>query len=144
MSDTVHGNKYELSGQYGPGAQLFIESKVDVAWQRPSPYDPPAPPPPGVLPDPGDLPPGSHLPYNRNPLFTGRAADLLALATRLLPATGEPPAVVIASGSGGVGKTQLAVEFAYRYGRFFHGVHWLSAENPAAIDAAVAVCGRRM
>jgi hypothetical protein len=45
---------------------------------------------------------------------------------------------------GGVGKTQLAVEFAYRYGRFFHGVHWVNCAQPAAIGAEVAACGAAM
>ncbi|MCK4316278.1 MAG: tetratricopeptide repeat protein, partial [Anaerolineae bacterium] len=40
-----------------------------------------------------------------------------------------------------MGKTQLAVEFAYRYGRFFHGVHWLNGAQPDAIGAEVAGCG---
>ena len=35
-------------------------------------------------PDPGPLPPGSRLPLGRNALFTGRRADLQALARRLL------------------------------------------------------------
>jgi tetratricopeptide (TPR) repeat protein len=45
---------------------------------------------------------------------------------------------------GGVGKTQLAVEFAYRYGRFFHGVHWVNAGSPAGLGAEVAACGAAM
>ena len=45
---------------------------------------------------------------------------------------------------GGVGKTQLAVEFAYRYGRFFHGVHWLNAARPEGLRAEVAACGEAM
>jgi len=45
---------------------------------------------------------------------------------------------------GGIGKTQLAVEFAYLYGRFFHGVHWLNAAQPDLIGAEVAACGARM
>jgi tetratricopeptide (TPR) repeat protein len=45
---------------------------------------------------------------------------------------------------GGVGKTQLAVEFAHRYGRFFHGVHWINAAEPETIEAEVAACGRGM
>jgi len=47
-------------------------------------------------------------------------------------------------GLGGVGKTQLAVEFAHRYGRFFHGVHWLDAALPEGIAAQVALCGQAM
>ncbi len=46
------------------------------------------------------------------------------------------------TGTGGVGKTQLAVEFCYRYGRFFHGVHWLHADQDML--AEIAACGTEM
>ena len=36
------------------------------------------------------------------------------------------------------------MEFAYRYGRFFHGVHWLNAGSPAGLEAEVAACGAVM
>jgi tetratricopeptide (TPR) repeat protein len=42
------------------------------------------------------------------------------------------------------GKTQLAVEFAYRYGRYFHGVHWFNAAQPATLEAQIATCGAAM
>jgi S1-C subfamily serine protease len=95
---------------------------------------------------PGDLPHGSHLPFPRNGFFTGRAENLKKLAETLL---GDPllPGVVInqaLSGMGGVGKTQLAVEFAYEYGHHFKGVHWLDLRDPQAIDSQIALCGEKM
>jgi tetratricopeptide (TPR) repeat protein len=45
---------------------------------------------------------------------------------------------------GGIGKTQLAVEFAYRYGRFFHGVHWLHCDRHLAIGTEIARAGEEM
>ena len=43
---------------------------------------------------------------------------------------------------GGIGKTQLAVEFAHRYGRYFAGgVFWLSFAQPESIEAQIAACG---
>ena len=36
----------------------------------------------------------------------------------------------------------MAVEFCYRYGRFFHGVHWIQADHD--IDTEIAVCGSKM
>jgi len=87
---------------------------------RPS-YQPLEPPPPDELPDPkDDLPPGSRLLFSRNHVFVGREGDLLALARGLLHNDASSIAV---TGFGGVGKSQLASEFCYRYGRFFHGVH---------------------
>jgi hypothetical protein len=106
-------------------------------------YSPPPLPGADTLPDPGPLPPGSGLPLPRNAVFTGRRGDLLALAGRLLyPNGAEAAAPLIACGIGGVGKTQLAVEFCNRYGRYLAGIHWLNA----AVDPApeVAACGEAM
>jgi tetratricopeptide (TPR) repeat protein len=109
------------------------------------PFTPPAPPDANTLPVPGSLPPGSRLPFARNALFTGRQEPLKALARALLH--GEGPFTLVTQavlGLGGVGKTQLVVEFAYRYGRFFHGVHWINAGQPEYIDDEVAACGAAM
>jgi len=100
---------------------------------------------PGELPEPGRLPAGSRMAFARNALFTGRVEPLKALARALLEGDGRSALVTQAvAGMGGVGKTQLAVEFAYRYGRFFHGVHWVNAGEPEAIGAEVAACGEAM
>jgi tetratricopeptide (TPR) repeat protein len=45
---------------------------------------------------------------------------------------------------GGLGKTQLAVEFAYRYGRYYRGVHWLDLADPSLLDSEIAQCGAQM
>jgi len=108
-------------------------------------YTPPSAPAPDVLPDPGPLPPGFRISFQRNALFTGRVGPLQALARALLGGDGRSALVTQAlAGMGGVGKTQLAVEFAYRYGRFFHGVHWVNAGEPEAIEGEVAGCGTAM
>jgi len=80
----------------------------------------------------------------RNSLFVGRDDDLIAIASRLkVAAQATAVQVAAASGLGGVGKTQLANEFAYRYGQFFRGgVYWLSFADPANCAAEVAACGR--
>jgi len=92
---------------------------------------------------PGALPLGSYLPFPRNTLFTGREKDLEQLTDSLL--NHQPSTTLISqaiSGMGGIGKTQLAVEFAYRYGHHFDGVHWLNLANPEALDSEIANCGR--
>ena len=95
------------------------------------------------LPPHAPLPPGSRMPYRVNPLFTGREPELLALAGAL--AAGSTAAIgqiAAATGLGGIGKSQTAVEFVHRYGRFFPGgVFWLSFADPAAVLAEVAACG---
>ncbi len=94
---------------------------------------------------PGSKLPGWRLPYLSNALFTGRIEPLQTLARALLHGGAGLTLVTQAvQGVGGVGKTQLAVEFAYRYGRYFRGVHWLNAAQPAALEAEVAACGLAM
>jgi tetratricopeptide (TPR) repeat protein len=84
------------------------------------------------------MPTCSLMPLHRNRLFVGRAVELLALASALH----EPGAVAAICGLGGAGKTQIACEFAHRYGQFFPGgVFWVSFGDPTAIPAAVAACG---
>jgi tetratricopeptide (TPR) repeat protein len=108
------------------------------------PYIPPSLPEPGTIPEPGPLPPGSRMLFQRNVNFTGRENQLEALAQALLYREEAMLVTQTVQGMGGVGKTQLAVEFAYRYGRFFHGVHWINAAQPNAIGAEIAACGRAM
>ena len=85
------------------------------------------------------LPRGSRMPFAPNPLFVGREDDLRALATALK--RGETTAIAAATGMGGIGKTQLAAEFAHRYGTYFAGgVHWVSLADPNAVEAEIAAC----
>jgi tetratricopeptide (TPR) repeat protein len=93
----------------------------------------------------GELPYGSYIPFVRNINFTGRKEKLEILAENLL--TNNPTNTVISqavTGMGGLGKTQLAVEFAYRYGHRFKGVHWLDLRDPQALDGAITLCGIKM
>ena len=97
-----------------------------------------------VLSLPGALPPQSYLPFHRNAVFNGRSTNLLQLADRLLPtvtADGLTKAVVI-TGMGGLGKTQLAIEYAYRYGRYYSGgVYWLNFAKAESVGAEIAAIG---
>jgi tetratricopeptide (TPR) repeat protein len=102
------------------------------------------PPEPETLPKPGVLLPGWRMPNYRNAVFTGREQELKTLARALLynpQKTGTAVPQVITC-TIGIGKTQLAVEFCYRYGRFFQGVHWINAEQDIASE--IAACGAEM
>jgi hypothetical protein len=84
------------------------------------------------------LPPGSRMPIGRNPLFVGRS-ELLQSLREYCAVDG---ATVILTGMGGIGKTQLAAEFAYQAGdQFPGGVYWLNFADPAAVPREIAACG---
>ncbi len=75
------------------------------------------------------LPPW-HVPYHRNPLFTGREEVLQELHRVLVPGTAAAVTQSQAiSGLGGVGKTQTALEYAYRYRDDYSAVLWLQADS---------------
>ena len=85
----------------------------------------------------------SRMPLSPNPLFVGREADLKQLAATLK--AGQTTVIAAATGIGGIGKTQLASEFAHRYGQYFAGgVFWLSFAEAGSVDAEIVACGRAM
>ncbi|SQE00733.1 MULTISPECIES: FxSxx-COOH system tetratricopeptide repeat protein [unclassified Parafrankia] len=72
----------------------------------------------------------------RNPNFTGRADLLRELHRRL----GEGATAVLPEalhGMGGVGKSQLAVEYVYRYQAEYELIWWIPAERNAQIAQAL-------
>ena len=80
---------------------------------------------------PGNAPPVLNAPP-RNPAFTGRAEVLEQLGQRL---AAGPVAVVAVRGLGGVGKSQVALEYAYRMresGRYELAA-WVRADSPVTV-----------
>jgi hypothetical protein len=80
----------------------------------------------------GVRPPGppliSDLFPHRNPNFTGREDLLARLSTALT--SGQSAALIQAiHGLGGVGKTQLAVEYAYRHAAEYDLVWWVTSAS---------------
>jgi nucleoside phosphorylase/tetratricopeptide (TPR) repeat protein len=81
---------------------------------------------------PDALPPIWNVPHNRNRNFTGREDLLAELRAKLCSC--EPAAITQAiSGLGGVGKTQLALEYVYRHASDYQLVWWVRSEEPAAL-----------
>ncbi|GIX26103.1 MAG: hypothetical protein KatS3mg122_3334 [Caldimonas sp.] len=93
-------------------------------------------------PDPATAAP-FRVPYQPNPLFTGRAQEIEQLVATLCA---DSPSVTVITpvvhGTAGVGKSQLAVMVAYHTrDRFPGGVFWLNMADADGIAAQVAACG---
>jgi len=74
------------------------------------------------------------VPYQRNPFFTGQDSILAQLHTTLAAddasACTQPRAI---SGLGGIGKTHIAIEYAYRHRNGYHALLWARADSREAL-----------
>ncbi|ABX07777.1 Tetratricopeptide TPR_2 repeat protein (plasmid) [Herpetosiphon aurantiacus DSM 785] len=88
-----------------------------------------------------DLPQASRIPFESSAYFVGREAELKALARAIIQT--QPTVVVpaVTTGLGGIGKTSLVTEFAYRYGVYFHGgIFWLNCADANQVASQIAAC----
>lgn len=72
-----------------------------------------------------------NVPYPRNPFFLGRDDLLVSLYSQL-----QEGRVMALCGLGGIGKTQTAVEYAYRFRQKYQAVLWTRAESFQALSAS--------
>lgn len=83
------------------------------------------------------------MPYEQNHFFTGREEDLKRLEEALLDghttALSQTQAI---SGLGGIGKTQTAVEYAYRHRADYAAVFWTAADTAAALTTGFVEIAR--
>ena len=83
-----------------------------------------------------------NLPYNSlGPLFKGRDTALVELRQRLLGGEGRAVGLTTRQaihGLGGVGKTRLAVEYAWRHASDYTALLFVSARSPVELRANLA------
>lgn len=77
-----------------------------------------------------------HVPYPRNPFFTGRQELLETLREELHQehATALTQSWAI-SGLGGIGKTQIALEYVYQYRHAYTSIFWTNAASEESLLA---------
>lgn len=81
----------------------------------------------------------------RNPTFTGRDTALVLLHSSVMG--GKPlagPRSCTIYGIGGVGKTQTALEYTYRYRAHYDCIFWLRAEKSIDLSNSYASIGRKL
>lgn len=79
--------------------------------------------------------------------FVDRSEEIETLQTHLLPTRHLQPkrrSVVVVNGLGGIGKTQLAVEFARRNSKMFSAIFWLDARNEDSVRRSFAAIAGRL
>ena len=102
---------------------------------RPTVQDGAGPRTPGTLPPVWGVPP-------RNAGFTGRDGMLVTVREALL--SGDRAVVQALHGMGGVGKSQLAIEYAHRFASAYDIVWWVRADQPELIMNQVAALALAM
>ncbi|WP_433537627.1 FxSxx-COOH system tetratricopeptide repeat protein [Micromonospora sp. CA-249363] len=107
------------------------------------------------VPSPGDAPAGGGARYpgteplifhapNRNARFTGREDYLAQLRAQLRSGGSTAVLPVALAGMGGVGKTQVALEYVHRFKAAYDVVWWVVADPPQFIDTALADLAARL
>jgi len=87
---------------------------------------------PSKLPPPGQLPPKHRLPFpSLGKKLAGRVSELWAVHDALTDGqTAVVQGIGVVVGTGGLGKTQLAIEYAHRFASLYPGgIFWVDAER---------------
>jgi uncharacterized protein (DUF2267 family) len=139
-------------GDRYPAVELANLSEEQARAALLASLDQPVPVAPGERPEEGGARSGPRYPAipppvwsapQRNVAFTGRSAVLEELRNRLSASV----TVVVPQalyGLGGVGKTQLAIEYAHRFAADYDVVWWIPAEQPALIRSSLAALAQQL
>lgn len=73
------------------------------------------------------------IPHSRNHRFFGRQGILDIMREQLSPSRSDRQRVFALSGPGGSGKTQIALEYTYRFLEDYKIVIWILADSPEKI-----------
>lgn len=98
-----------------------------------------------VLPQP--VPPQSplyHCPYRQNAFFTDRDMVLAALSSSFPFSQIQQTRVLALNGLGGIGKTQIALEYLYRSAHLYQSIVWLNASSRETFSLEVSALAEKL
>lgn len=84
------------------------------------------------------------LPVPRNTHFKGREALLRKIHGILNPDGSKDRRVVVLHGLGGIGKSQLSIEYAYRYHSLYSSVFWIDATSQATLSRSALLMAEQL
>lgn len=86
-----------------------------------------------------------NLPFLRNPYFVGRDQMIQRLYQVLTPEdAGVSSRICVLSGLGGIGKTQTALEYAYRYANDYEAILWVQADSRETLASDFAALAQTL
>ncbi len=84
-----------------------------------------------------------NVPFRRNVYFTGRK-DILKNIKNSLESDNEAALTQAIFGLGGIGKTQIAVEYAYQRRDFYEAVLWVDSETNSSLAKSVVEIAKKL
>lgn len=119
----------EMQADLLEAADALLGGEPDTLWEMPV----------ATIPSRMEPPRLHNLPFAPlGDLLKGRSEELHALAQAL---SEEGPALVL-HGLGGIGKTRLAIEYAWRFGRRYPAVLFVLADSPDGVNSGLSALAR--
>jgi hypothetical protein len=89
-------------------------------------------------------PPITTVEFQRNERFYGREKELALVHGNLRRPALNARRCCVLHGIGGVGKTEIALEYTYRYREYYEYIFWIRAANPTTLSMSYAIIAKQL
>ena len=84
------------------------------------------------------------VPYRQNSFFTDRETILAALSASFNSTQSSQTRILALNGLGGMGKTQIALEYLYRTSSLYQNILWLNASSREVLSTEVSALSEKL